>query len=104
MFAFWACRAESGLEDSSPFEESYRYGKAHLDDIVRQQSRQLRMPTELIHSYLTRCIDYSLDEENVDGLLHFYRLAREMNLISQTGPLQFVQPSWTEPPSKRPQP
>ncbi|MDE2963925.1 MAG: menaquinone biosynthesis protein [Acidobacteriota bacterium] len=90
VFAFWACRAESGLEDSSPFEESYRYGKAHLDDIVRRQSCQLRIPTEQIRSYLTRYIDYSLDEENLDGLLHFYRLAREMNLIAETKPLQFV--------------
>ena len=90
VFAFWACRAESGMVDSSPFEESYRYGQAHLDDIVRQQSRQLRMPAEQIHSYLTRCIDYSLDEENLDGLFHFYRLAREMKLIAETRPPQFV--------------
>lgn len=90
VFAFWACRADSGMEDGSPFEESYRYGQAHLDDIVRQQSRQLRMPAEQIHSYLTRCIDYSLDEENLDGLLHFYRLAGEMKLLAETRPLQFV--------------
>ena len=96
VFAFWACRAESRLEDASPFEESYRYGKAHLDDIVRQQSRQLRLPAEQVHSYLTRCVDYSLDEENVDGLLHFYRLARELKLTSALKPLQFVQPSGTD--------
>jgi chorismate dehydratase len=90
VFAFWACRVESRMEDSSPFEESYRYGQAHLDDIVRQQSRQLRMPPGQIHSYLTRCIDYSLDEDNLDGLLHFYRLAREMKLISETQPLRFI--------------
>lgn len=90
VFAFWACRAECGMMDSSPFEESYRYGQAHLDDIVRRQSRQLRIPAEQIRSYLTRCIDYSLDEENVDGLLHFYRLAREMKLIAEPKPLQFV--------------
>lgn len=90
VFAFWACRAESGLEDGSPFEESCRYGQAHLDDIVRQQSRRLRMPAEQIHSYLTRCIDYSLDEDNLDGLLHFYRLAREMKLLAETRPLRFV--------------
>lgn len=102
VFAFWACRADSGMVDSSPFEESYRYGRAHLDDIVRQQSRQLGMPTEQIHSYLTRCIDYSLDEENLDGLRHFYRLAREMKLIAETKPLQFVQPSGTGAPPKPP--
>lgn len=90
VFAFWACRADSGMEDSSPFEESYRYGQAHLDDIVRRQSRQLRMPADQVRSYLTRCIDYSLDEENLDGLLHFYRLAREMDLTADTRPLQFV--------------
>lgn len=90
VFAFWACRAACGMVDSSPFEESYRFGKDHLDDIVRRQSRQLRMPAEQIHSYLARCIDYSLDEENLDGLLHFYRLAREMKLIAETKPLQFV--------------
>lgn len=90
VFAFWAGRAESGMEDISPFEESYRYGQVHLDDIVRQQSRQLRLPAEQIHSYLTRCIDYSLDEENLDGLLHFYRLAREMKLTSALKPLHFI--------------
>ena len=90
VFAFWACRADSGMEDGSPFEESYRYGQAHLDDIVRRQSRHLGMPAQQIHSYLTRCIDYSLDEKNLDGLLHFYRLAREMKLLAEARPLQFV--------------
>jgi len=102
VFAFWACRAKAGMEDSSPFEESYRYGQAHLDDIVRQHSRQLGLPDQQIHSYLTRCIDYSLDEENLDGLRHFYRLAREMKLLSETIPLQFVQPSGTHAPSMQP--
>ena len=91
VFAFWACRADSGMEDSAPFEKSYRYGRAHLDDIARRQSRQLRMPAEQIRSYLTQSIDYSLDEENLDGLLHFYRLAREMKLIAEPRPLRFVQ-------------
>lgn len=91
VFAFWACRSESGLEGDSAFEDSYRYGQTHLGDIVRQQSRQLRMSAEQIHYYLTRCIDYSLDEENVDGLLHFYRLAREMKLTAALKPLQCLQ-------------
>ncbi len=93
VFAFWACRAGSNLDDCSPFEESYRYGKSRMDDIVHQQSRQLGLPSEQVFSYLTRCIDYSLDRENVAGLLLFYQLARELGLTTQLKGLEFVQAS-----------
>lgn len=91
VFAFWACRAESHLKDCSPFEESYRYGKSHMDDIAQQQSRQLGLPAEQVLSYLTRYIDYSLDQENMAGLLLFYQLARELELTPQFKGLEFVQ-------------
>ena len=102
VFAFWACRAACNLGDCTPFEESYRYGKSHMDHIVHQQSRQLGLPSEQVLSYLTQCIDYSLDPENVAGLLLFYQLAQELQLTTELKSLEFVQPGQPDhrsPPS-----
>ena len=90
VFAFWAIRTESGLTSSTQFLESYHYGVSHLKDIVKQQSRKLSLPQKQISNYLKHCIDYYLDEENLDGLLLFYELANQLGIIKGNRKLKFI--------------
>jgi len=92
VFAFWAARADSCLTDCNPFYESYCYGRTHMEEIVSQQSQKLGLPYEQVLSYLTECIDYSLDKENLEGLQLFYNLAKEFQLMDNLKELDLIRP------------
>ena len=90
VFAFWGVRESVTLPDTSAFQRSFAYGRAHSEEIVEEQTRQLQLPAELIRTYINHHIDYSLDEENLAGLLQFYELAREFKLIETVRGLEFT--------------
>jgi predicted solute-binding protein len=90
VFAFWGVRESAKLPDPSAFLTSFAYGQTHSEEIVEEQTQQLQLPAELIRTYITRNIDYSLDEENLSGLRQFYELAREFRLIEAVRELEFV--------------
>jgi chorismate dehydratase len=90
VFAFWAVRKSSLMRDCSAFQESFQYGRAHLESIAREQSQRLDLSEYQILRYLTENIDYSLDQENLDGLCLFYRLAREYCLLDSLRELEFI--------------
>jgi chorismate dehydratase len=91
VFAFWA-----GREDVNPgkchkdFEDSLHFGLAHVDDIAAEYAPKLNMKPAGVKAYLTRNIDYSLDEENRKGLRLFYKLAREAGIIPVEKDLYFA--------------
>jgi chorismate dehydratase len=89
VFAFWAVRKSSLMRDCTAFQESFKYGRAHLESIAREQSPRLDLSESEILRYLTENIDYSLDQENLDGLTLFYRLAREYCLLDTLRELEF---------------
>jgi chorismate dehydratase len=91
VFAFWAVRTAAGTCSNMPFRESYEYGKSQLSQIAQEQSRKLDLGEDEILNYLTWNIDYSLDEENLEGLNLFYQLAREHRLVSSLRPLEFLE-------------
>jgi chorismate dehydratase len=90
VFAFWAVRKSSLMRDCSAFQESFQYGRAHLGSIAKEQSPRLNLSENQILRYLTENIDYSLDQENLDGLCLFYRLARETCLVDSLRELEFI--------------
>lgn len=90
VFAFWAVRAEKKLTNSTQFLESYHYGISHLKDIVEQQSQKLSLPQKKISNYLEHCIDYSLDEENIEGLSLFYELASQFGMTQYKREFDFI--------------
>jgi chorismate dehydratase len=90
VFAFWGVRAGVNLEDPSVFQESFKYGEAHLDEIVQQQSQKLRLPDFQLHRYLTENINYTLDQENLEGLQLFYQLAAETLGMDTIRAVEFV--------------
>jgi len=60
------------------FSRSRDEGMAHAADIGAEWAPRLGLSPQDVYSYLTGNIDYSLDEENLAGLKHFYRLAHEV--------------------------
>jgi len=91
VFAFWGVRESATLPDTAAFQRSFAYGRAHSEEIVEDQTRQLQLPAELIRTYINRNIDYSLDDENLAGLHQFYELAREFRLIEVVRDLEFTE-------------
>ena len=90
VFAFWGVRESARLPEAAAFQRSFAYGRAHSEEIVEEQTRQLQLPAELIRTYINRNIDYSLDEENLAGLRQFFELAREFKLIEAVRDLEFT--------------
>ncbi len=90
VFAFWGVRESVTLPDTAAFQRSFAYGRAHSEEIVEEQTRQLQLPAEVIRTYINHHIDYSLDEENLAGLRQFYELAREFKLIEAVRDLEFT--------------
>ncbi len=92
VFAVWAGREDANIgRFRADFEASRDYGLAHLDDIAREYAPKLNLQPEEIKVYLTRNIDYSLDEENCRGLRLFYRLAGETGILSGGKEIYFAE-------------
>jgi len=90
VFAFWGVRKSVTLSDPAAFQKSFAYGRAHSEEIVEEQTSQLQLPAEVIRTYINHHIDYTLDEENLAGLRHFFELAREFKLIDAVRNLEFT--------------
>jgi chorismate dehydratase len=91
VFAFWAGRRDKNLSlYRKDFEESREFGLAHIDDIAAEYAPRLNLQPAEVKVYLTENIDYSLDEENLRGLRHFFKLARETGIIQAEKELDFV--------------
>src|SRR5208282_5827472 len=91
VFAFWAGRPEAGLaEFARDFQESRDQGLRHLDAIASEWAPRLQLAESEVKLYLAENINYDLDEENLEGLRLFYRLAAEEGLIPAWKELRFV--------------
>lgn len=91
VFALWVGYEGSKLAKlSKDFEASRDYGLSHLDEIAAAYAPKLKMEVEGVKVYLARNIDYSLDEENREGLRLFNKLAREAGIIPTEKELLFA--------------
>ncbi len=91
VFAVWMGRSNAPLSHHlTEFRASLDFGLAHLDDIAAEYAPKLGMTPSAVKVYLSRNIDYSLDEENVQGLKLFYKLAHEVGLTPAEKPLRFA--------------
>lgn len=79
----------AGSACSGPLDErvatdmilSRDHGLANIDAIVAEWSQQIPVPEETIRSYLTTNIHYVLDEECVEGMQGFFRMAAEYGVL-----------------------
>jgi chorismate dehydratase len=63
------------------FIQSRNHGLANIEALVAEWSRRLPLPEHTIRSYLTDNIHYVLDEECLEGMRCFFRMAAEINIL-----------------------
>jgi chorismate dehydratase len=56
-------------------------GLAHIEDLVTEWTPRIAIPAETIHTYLTRNIHYTLDDDCLRSIELFRKLAAEINLL-----------------------
>ena len=91
-----------GAAHGSPLDErvaqdmilSRHHGLANIDALVAEWSRRMPLSEETIRSYLTTNIHYVLDEECIEGMRGFFKLAAETGVLP---PYEFTPP---EPAAK----
>ena len=83
--AVWAA-APGSILDAQVAEDliaSRDHGMANIDALVAEWSRRLAMPEDTIRAYLTENIHYVLDEECVEGMRGFFRMAAETGTLPE---------------------
>ncbi len=68
-----------------PFRESCGYGRAHLDDIVEQESVARRLPREMVREYFERNVTLEFTEREYQGLQLFLRYVGELSGVKGDG-------------------
>lgn len=96
VFAFWAVR-RSALVEARPavdiarvFQESRDHGLQRLPAIVSAWAPRLGLPEKLVADYLAANVDYSLDDENLEGLRLFFRYATECQVLPAAPEIRFL--------------
>jgi chorismate dehydratase len=81
--AVWAIASSSPLDESvaNDFIQSRDHGLANIDALVAEWSMRFPIPEETIRAYLTTNIHYVLDEECVEGMRGFFRMAAECGVL-----------------------
>lgn len=69
---------ESVAED---FIHSRDHGLKNIDALVEEWERKIPLGEETIRTYLTENIHYVLDEECVEGMRGFFRMAAEAGVL-----------------------
>lgn len=75
---------QGGLLDervAEDFIQSRDHGLQNIDALVAEWSALLPIPEDTIRSYLTTNIHYVLDEECVEGMRGFFRMAAEYGVL-----------------------
>lgn len=81
--AVWGVACSGPLDESIAvdFIQSRDHGLHNIDALVRHWSRQLPLNETTIRTYLTENIHYILDEECIEGMRGFFRMAAETGVL-----------------------
>jgi chorismate dehydratase len=81
--AVWGIVSSGPLDETvvQDFLRSRDHGLANIDALVAEWAARLPIPEETIRSYLTGNIHYVLDEECVEGMKGFFRMAAEYGVL-----------------------
>jgi chorismate dehydratase len=71
---------ESIAED---FVQSRNHGLENIDALAAEWSRRIPIPEQTIRTYLTTNIHYVLDEECMEGMKVFFRMAAEAGVLPE---------------------
>ena len=70
-------------EIAADFIRSRDHGLAHIDALVEEWNGRITLPEETLRTYLTENIHYVLDEECVEAMKTFFRLAAECGVLPE---------------------
>jgi chorismate dehydratase len=81
--AVWSAAHSSLLDESvaQDFIRSRDHGLANIDALVAEWAKRTPISEETIRAYLTTNIHYVLDEECVEGMRGFFRMAAECGVL-----------------------
>jgi chorismate dehydratase len=91
VLAVWAVRNESFpnkivlAELAADFLASRDFGVTQIPQIAAESAQEMHLPEKELRLYLEKNIDYTLDQENLEGLQRFWALSSALGI---TGPLQ----------------
>jgi chorismate dehydratase len=77
----WGGLSEENIDKD--FTRSRNHGLENIDALVEHWSRQLPLSDGTIRSYLTTNIHYALDEECIEGMRGFFRMAAETGVLPE---------------------
>jgi len=87
VFAVWAGRkGVATAEVVEAFQESCRYGRGHLEEIIVSESARREFPQALVRDYLTRHIVHELEARDYEGMELFLKKAAGMPAAAAGGP------------------
>ena len=91
VLAVWAARRDVVTPEMiRDFQLSLSFGMEQLEEISAEASRELNLPSEKLHRYLSENIDYTLDAENLQGLHRYFDLATQIGLIDHAKPVKIA--------------
>lgn len=97
VFAFWAIRRQAlGGRNPAAITDTFKKSRDHglspksLETTVQEWSPRLKLPAEIIRTYLTHNIHYYLDPPCLDGLQLFYRYGAELGVLPPPPGLEFL--------------
>ncbi len=95
--AVWAVRPEalagSGAAANliDDLNHSRENGQTHIEDLVREWTPRIALPSATIRTYLTENIHYRLDPACIAAIVDFRRLAAGVGVLPPLGRLHFLQ-------------
>ncbi len=91
VYACWVARGDVELGDvPNLLLEAKNRGVTQIPEIARIEAKKLGLPENLCKDYLQHHIHYDLDESEIAGLEHFYKLAVKNGLVESERTLTFA--------------
>jgi chorismate dehydratase len=91
VYACWVARREVGLGNApNLLLKAKNRGITQIPEIARIEAKKLGLPENLCKDYLQHHIHYDLDESEIAGLEHFYKLAVKNRLVESERTLSFA--------------
>ncbi len=87
VFAMWMTRAQALELD---FAAARDEGLAHIDEIVSNYEKEIKLPREDFKTYLTENISYSMDDSMRRGMELYFELASKTGLVNSSRKLIFT--------------
>ncbi|HWG20561.1 MAG TPA: menaquinone biosynthesis protein [Terracidiphilus sp.] len=83
--AVWCAAAGAVLDErvAEDFIASRDHGLANIEALAAEWSRKLPLPENTIRTYLSENIHYVLDQECIEGMRGFFRMAAEAKVLPE---------------------